>query len=338
MIGGYAVVVNDRLLLGLKGTMSEAELYVMRARLRGGALNKARRGELACPLPVGLAYDPQKRVVLDPDAQVQGSIRLLFQTFDRLGTAHATVKHFHQNGLLFPKREHGGARHGELSWTPLRPSRSVAVLRNPRYAGAFAYGRERSHKRPDARDARQRVAREQWHALVLDAHPGYITWAEHESIGARLAASARMHGDFGQRSAREGVALLQGLLLCGACGMRMRVRYKQRRDALAPAYTCYRHDGANIGSHSIWLPGLGVDAAVGDLLIRSLTPMAVDVALAVEQEIGVRVEQTDRLHAQQIERAQYHVDLARCRFMQVDLTIALWPAPWRSCGTTRCAS
>jgi len=133
---------NDRLLLGLKGTMSEAELYVLRARLRGGILNKARRGELRCPLPVGFVHTGA-RVVLDPDKQVQDSVRLLFQTFARTGAASATVKYFRQQGLLFPTRVAAGARKGELSWVPLSVSRAANALHNPWYAGAYAYGRGR---------------------------------------------------------------------------------------------------------------------------------------------------------------------------------------------------
>ncbi len=309
---------NDRLLLGLKGTMSEAELYVMRARLRGGALNKARRGELACPLPVGLVYDAQQRVVLDPDVQVQDSVRLVFRTYERVGSAYGTAQYFKERGLLFPKRIHGGPRRDELEWSPLHACRAVSVLRNPRYAGAFAYGRERTRKRPNVRDGRQRVPREQWLAFVPDAHPGYITWARYESIGARLRASSRASGDFGQPSPREGSALLQGLLLCGACGRRMRVRYRQRAGRVEPAYWCMTsEDGVN-ASFCTWAPGAGIDDAVGKLLLQSLTPMAVDLALAIEQEIGARAQQTDRLRLQQVERARYEADLARRRYMQVD--------------------
>ena len=131
---------NDRLLLGLKGTMSEAELHMMRARLRGGTLNAARRGELRIPLPVGLVYDPLGKVVLDPDPQVRHSLRLLFDTFTRTGSANATVKHFNREGLLFPYRPRNGPHKGELHWKPLRFARTIRMLHNPRYAnGRHSY-------------------------------------------------------------------------------------------------------------------------------------------------------------------------------------------------------
>src|SRR5881397_1055104 len=131
---------NDRLLLGLKGTMSEAELHVLRARLRGGIVNKARRGELEVPLPVGFVHDAQDRVVLDPDAQVQASVHLFFETFKRTGSCLAVVKEFHAKGLLFPRRLRSGVHKGELVWAELLHCRARQIIHNPRYAGAFVFG------------------------------------------------------------------------------------------------------------------------------------------------------------------------------------------------------
>ncbi len=142
---------NDRLLLGLKGTMSEAELHVLRSRLRGGILSKARRGELPMPLPVGLCCDPDGNVVLDPDREVQGAVSHLFATFRRTGSARATVKAFSGEGLSFPRRVRTGPRKGELHWGPLRHYRVLQVLHNPRYAGAFVFGRRRERRLPDGR-------------------------------------------------------------------------------------------------------------------------------------------------------------------------------------------
>ena len=185
---------NDRLLLGLKGTMSEAELHVLRARLRGGLLNKARRGELRCRLPVGFVYDAVGRVVLDPDTQVQETVRLLFATFARTGAAHATIKYFRTQGLLFPTRVAGGARKGELVWAPLCLSRAANALHNPWYAGAYAFGRGRWRKQPDGKYRHERLPRAEWHALIRDAHPAYISWEEHERIEQRLQAGAKALG------------------------------------------------------------------------------------------------------------------------------------------------
>ena len=150
---------NDRLLLGLNGTMSEAELHVLQARLRGGLLNKAQRGELQCALPIGFAYDPHGRVVFDPDTQVQESIHVLFRTFRRTGSAVATVKEFRRRGLDFPRRLRRGPNKGDLLWAPLGHGRVVQILHHPGYAGAFVFGRSRWYTRPDGRKASEKLPR-----------------------------------------------------------------------------------------------------------------------------------------------------------------------------------
>jgi DNA invertase Pin-like site-specific DNA recombinase len=169
---------NDRLLLGLKGTMSEAELHVLRTRLRGGILNKASRAALKLPLPIGLAYAEDDTVVLDPDAQIRAAVGLLFTTFKRTGSATATVKYFRAQGVLFPHRVRAGPHKGEVHWGPLLHSTTLKILRNPRYAGAFCFGRTRTTKHPDGVSHTLIVPREQWQFLLQGVHVGYITWEE----------------------------------------------------------------------------------------------------------------------------------------------------------------
>jgi DNA invertase Pin-like site-specific DNA recombinase len=311
---------NDRLLLGLKGTMSEAELHVLRARLRGGLLNKARRGELQGHLPIGFVYTPDGRVVLDPDTQVQETVRLLFQTFFRTGAAHATVKYFREQRLLFPTRLTAGSHKGELAWTPLRLGRAVHLLHNPWYAGAYAFGRHRWRKQPDGRIRRERLPREQWLALLRDTHPGYISWEEHEDIERRLQAGAKAMGvERGHGPPREGPALLQGRVVCGLCGSRMQIRYRSRRGGqLIPDYVCPGRGRAYAEPLCQSILGTGIDAAVGQLLVDAVTPLALEVALAVQDEIQARLDDADRLRHRQVERAQYEADRARHRYMQVD--------------------
>ena len=313
---------NDRLLLGLKGTMSEAELHVLRARLRGGIINKARRGELHCRLPVGFVYDSGGRVVLDPDKQVQESVRLLFATFARTGAAHATLKYFRQEKLLFPTRLGVGASKGELAWTPLSLARTASILHNPWYAGAYAFGRNRWRKSPDGgrRSRRERLPRAEWLALLRDAHPAYISWEEYERIDQRLQASAKSLGwERGRESPREGPALLQGRTICGLCGCRMSVHYNTRRTGqLIPNYVCCGH-GRLLGDGSCQsILGTEIDAAVGKLLVETVTPMALEMTLAIQQEIAARLDEADGLRHRQVERAQYEADYARRRYMQVD--------------------
>ena len=277
---------NDRLLLGLKGTMSEAELHVLRARLRGGIINKARRGELWISPPVGLTYDSAGEVILDPDKQVQASLRLLFETFRRAGSAMATVKAFRQQGLMFPRRLRTGTCKGQLVWTELQHSQILRILHNPRYTGAFVFGQHRTQKNIDGRGCVKRLPRDEWHTLIPNAHPGYISWEEYEQNQSQLRENAQASGVDRRRSPpREGPALLQGLVICGVCGNRMTVRYHTRRGLLCPEYVCQMSGIEHAVPICQSVPGAAIDRAIGDILIEAMSPMALEVALAVQQEL-----------------------------------------------------
>jgi DNA invertase Pin-like site-specific DNA recombinase len=310
---------NDRLLLGLKGSLSEAELHVLRARLRGGILNKARRGALKLPLPVGLEYREDGQVIRDPDQQVQQAVQLLFETFRRLGSATGTVKLFREQSLTFPHRVHNGPHRGELLWQPLQHSTVLHLLHNPRYAGAFVFGRTRNTKL-DGRLQSTKLPREQWTALFLGAHEGYISWVEYEENQKRLRENAQAHqiGDGKNCPPREGPALLQGIAVCGRCGELMGIHYHQRQGRLVPDYLCQRQTIREGRSPCQHIPGEAVDRAVGELLVKSITPQALEIALAVEAEVRARAEEANLLRQAQVERARYEADLAQRRFLRVD--------------------
>lgn len=310
---------NDRLLLGLKGAMSEAELHVLRARMRGGILNKARRGELRTPLPVGFMYDEDGHVRLDADQQVQHAITALFTTFAQYGSALATVKEFRRQSWKFPRRLHKGPHKGELFWDDLHHSRVLQVLHNPRYAGAFVFGRTRTRQGLDGKVICTHTAREDWVSFVPNAHAGYISLEAYEDNQRRLRENAQAQGEERRRSPpREGPALLQGLVICGRCGNRMTIRYHARGEQLVPTYVCQRvgiERGEQCCQH---IPGLGVEQAISQLVLETMTPVAVEMALQVQRELHERLEDADKLRAQQVERARYAADLARRRFMKVD--------------------
>ncbi len=310
---------NDRMLLGLKGTLSEAELHFLKARLRGGQLLKARSGELVMPLPVGLVYDPSGRVVLDPDQGVRAAVAHLFATFSRTGSGRATVKAFAAEGLLFPSRVQKGPNKGTLAWFPLRHHRVLGVLHNPRYAGAFVYGRRRQRRGADGRTHSAVQPREAWTSLIPGAHAGYITWDAFEGNLARLAESAQAHGEDRRASPpREGPALLQGLALCGRCGGRMTVRYHHRRGVTLPEYRCQRAGIEDGNAICAAVAGAGVDAAIGELLLTRVTPLALEVALAVQAELEGRANEADALRRQHVERARHAAEAARRRYLAVD--------------------
>ncbi|WP_437222397.1 recombinase family protein [Planctomicrobium sp. SH661] len=309
---------NDRLLLGLKGTMSEAELHVLRARLQGGLLNKARRGELNFLLPVGLIRDHQDRVILNPDQQVQQALQLLFETYDRLGTATAVVRFFREQGLLFPRQLQRGVRKGEILWGPLEHSRTLQVLHNPRYSGTYVYGRHRVDK-IGSRKTPVALNPEDWQIVIPDAHPGYISWPQFQQNLQRLRECSQAYGRDRRRSPPgQGPALLQGLAVCGICGQRMTLRYHTRHGRELPTYVCQRDGIEHATSPCQAISGQVIDDAVSALLLELMTPLTLEVALAVQQELEQRLEEVDRLRQQHVQRAQYEADLARQRYMEVD--------------------
>jgi DNA invertase Pin-like site-specific DNA recombinase len=310
---------NDRLLLGLKGTMSEAELHFLKARMRGGVLNKARRGELEIPPPVGLVYRDDGVLIRDPDVEIQAAMRLVFETFERTGTAMQTAKLIREQGIRFPRQIRKGLNKGELHWVQAEHSRILQVLHNPRYAGAFVYGRVRTRLLPDGKHSTTKVPRSEWQFVIPDVYVGYITWAQFEANQKRLAENALGFGAARKGGpAREGPALLQGRVLCGICGERMSIRYSMAYQQVVPTYVCQEASVRRAEKVCQSVPGRAVDQAISNLLLDLMQPMTLQVAIAVQQEVEARVTETDTLRRKHVERAQYEAELARRRFMKVD--------------------
>ena len=201
--------------------MSAAELHVLRSRLRGGILSQAQRGALKLPLPAGFVYDTDRSVVLDPDAEMRNSIGLLFSTFDRTGSSWGVLRHFEERGLRFPLREGRGYSPGPVQWRPLTATRLRSILRNPRYAGAFAFGRTRRGSLPNGSRI-EKLGAENWTVLIQGAHAGYITWQQYQRNVRTLEGNARTSL---QGAARKGATLLQGIALCGVCGRNLIMQY-----------------------------------------------------------------------------------------------------------------
>ncbi|MCK2241848.1 MULTISPECIES: recombinase family protein [unclassified Crossiella] len=308
--------VNDRLLLGLKGSMSEAELHLLAGRLHGAKLAAAHRGELRAPLPVGFVYDLDNQVVIDPDEQVRTAVEDLFSEFARTGSAYGVVKAFADTGRLFPQRAWGGVWSGRLKWGKLGHYRVLQALKNPVYAGAYAYGRTYDKRRvqPDGtvRSSRRNRAREEWTVLIPEHHEGYLSWQQFLDNEAKLAAN---HTARGARPPREGTALCQGIIYCGACGARMGSRYGKRHYVF---YVCAaeRDQATTVDCRSVAVST--VDEVVGRLLLDAVTPEQITSALVVADEVTQRHVRSHRAAELAVERARYEADRAERAFSQVE--------------------
>jgi DNA invertase Pin-like site-specific DNA recombinase len=308
---------NDRLLLGFKGTMSEAELHWLRQRLDGGKWAKAQQGVLRHPLPVGLVYDLAGTIVPDPDEQVANALALVFQTFARCRSALGVTRHFRRQEIVFPARVRGT---GELRWQVLTHSRVRELLHNPFYAGAYVYGRlqktgDMARGNPGAA-SRKTLQPHEWPVVLLQHHRGYISWEQYLRNREQLTQNCTHGCDARRGAARAGAALLQGLLHCGTCGRRMRVHYPNRRDQ--PVYVCnYRR--LRFGEATCQTrKGTDLDQAVVACFFQALEPAHVELALAALEQIEVEIQQLDRQWHFQLERADYATQLARRRYLSVD--------------------
>jgi hypothetical protein len=254
-------------------------------------------------------------VKLDPDVHIRGAIAHFFETFLRVGSACQTIKVFKKEGLLFPSRLRNRE---ETVFRPLTASTAVRTLHNPRYAGAYAYGRRHYRRSANGKKIVRKRESSDWLACIPDAHPGYITWEQYQGNLKILESNGRGYELARSSPPREGVALLQGRAVCGRCGKHFRVRYTNRRGRQEAWYVCDRAQG-DLGEPSCQsIAGPPVDEAIGRLVTEQLTPAAIDLAIEIRKEVEARYQEADRLRCRAIERAQVEADLAQRRFMMVD--------------------
>ncbi|HWX27284.1 MAG TPA: recombinase family protein [Steroidobacteraceae bacterium] len=305
---------NDRLLLGLKGTMSEAELHLLAGRLQGAKLAAAQRGELRFPLPVGYVYDEDGRTVIDLHEEVRAAVADVFASFEAKGSAYAVVAAF--AGRRFPTRAYGGVWAGEIRWGRLSHGRVLQLLANPSYAGAYVFGRFRSRRAVDPdgtiRIKSAELPREQWQALIRDHHPAYITWETFLANTKRLAANCTCQG---ARPVREGGALLQGIILCGGCGRAMSTTCSGGK----PIYDCThsRADHVTTAQCRSVLAEV-VDRVVGQRLLEVLAPQEIALALAAVDEVTTRKANRNRALELRVERTRYEAARAERAFHHCD--------------------
>ena len=305
---------NDRLLLGLKGTMSEAELHLLAGRLQGAKLAAAHRGELRCPLPVGYVYDDDGRTVIDPDDEVRTAVADVFASFEAKGSAYAVVAAF--AGRRFPTRAYGGVWAGDIRWGRLMYGRVLQLLANPSYAGAYVFGRFRSRRAVDPdgtiRLKSTELPREQWQVLIRDHHPAYITWETFLANTQQLAANCTHQG---ARPVREGGALLQGIVLCGGCGRAMSTTCSGGK----PIYDCTHSRSDHVTTPQCRsVLAEAVDRMVGQRLLEVLAPQEIALALAAADEVTARKTNHNRALELRVERTRYEAARAERAFHHCD--------------------
>ena len=314
---------NDRVLLGFKGTWSHTELHGMRLRLQGAKLNKAKKGELRCRPPTGYVYDPDGRLVLDPDESVVAVIRSVFEQFQLLRTAFRVMRYFALNKIPFPRRIWRTGESGTIVWGATNLSRILAILHNPTYTGTYVYGRrctqsiiemgEITRKKTTARPP------EEWIVTIRDAHPAYLSWEQYKENEAQLTRNLGKKAIEGRSgSAREGAALLQGLIICGKCGRRMSPRY-HGNGGKRVTYQCDKRRSED-GLHGIcWsVPGASIEEAITKHLFCILNESNLELSLAVLDEIEKNTQQQQQHWQLRLERAQYEANRAERQFDAVE--------------------
>ena len=331
---------NDGLLLGLKGTMAQAELHFIRSRLQGGKLNKAQKGELRFPLPVGYVFDEANRIVKDSDAHVRSAIELVFTVFRETGSAYAVVQRFAQEHLLFPKRSYGGVWAGQLLWGRLTDSRVLGILKNPSYAGVYTFGRYRCLKEILADGAvRSRIAsmpRTEWLVEIQDHHEGYTSFEQYlTNLDAIERNRTNPQEAILSGPAREGLAMLQGLLICGYCGRRLTPRYRGN-GGLYPIYECNWRKREGLSTTSCMSVQCGrLDRAVEERVWEVVNEEHLNLAIEAYEILQQREQQIGMQWKLRLQRAEYEVQLRRNDTNRWIRRTAWWHPPSSSAGMTR---
>ena len=312
---------SDRLLLGLSGIMSEAELHQIKRRLQMGAWNKAARGELRVALPVGLLRLRTGEVILQPDEEVQARIRLVFEKFAELKSAKAVMRYFHQQELLLPSRPLRGPAPHEIVWQSARSSQILAMLKNPAYAGAYVYGKQK--KDPTRRKAGQpssgtvQVPLEQWPIVIQGVYPTYISWETFLDNQAQLASNQTQYQADKPGVPRQGQALLQGIIRCGRCGRLMRLHYSGAHGEF-PVYVCDYAQTEYGGLRCQEVRGLGLDAQIEQVVLEALAPDQLALALAALDELAHEHATLRRQRELHLERLRYEVERAHRQYDAVE--------------------
>src|SRR6516162_4563194 len=318
----HPALFNDRLLLGLKGTMSEAELHIIRARLDGGIRNKAARGELRRGLPAGFIWGEQDgEVLFHPDEAVIGALRTTFERFAEFGSARRVWLWFRSEGLSFPLQTMPAGMPGPIRWVAPTYHALHQILTNPVYAGAYTYGKTRCERYVDAqgmvRKRMRHLPMEQWSVLIRDHHPGFIDWAAFEANQVRLDSNTRPQPHQAGGAVKEGSALLQGLATCGHCGRRLHVHYRGRNSA--PGYHCAGKDLVQgRGVYCLTIGGTAIEKAVADAFLQAITPATIEATRLSVEQLQANHDAALSQWRLAVERARYEAERAERRYRTVE--------------------
>src|SRR5580704_2348425 len=318
----HPALFNDRLLLGLKGTMSEAELHIIRARLDGGIRNKAARGELRRGLPVGLVWGEQDgEVLFHPDEAVTGAIRTVFERFAEFGSARRVWLWFCSEGLSFPLQNGPAGQLGPIRWVAPTYTALHHILTNPVYAGAYTYGKTRYQRYVDEHGTvRKRIRHlpmDQWSVLIQGHHPSFIDWTTFQANQERLNANIRPMPHQAGGAVREGSALLQGLATCGHCGRRLHVHYRGRNSV--PGYHCAGKDLVNgRGVYCLNVGGTVIEQAVANAFLEAITPGAIEATQLSVEQLQSNHDAALSQWRLEVERARYEAERAERRYRAVE--------------------
>jgi DNA invertase Pin-like site-specific DNA recombinase len=296
---------NDRLLLGLRGLLSEAELHVLHLRMAAGRQRQIERGTYRQSLPTGLLRGRDGRVVKDPDVQVQHTLDLVFTRFATLGSCQKVLRSLRDDGILLPRRQHGGLHAGQVLWRKPSHAAIAEILHNPAYAGAFVYGRRGPHPQRRPMDA--------WPTIHQDAYPAYISWEQFLANQARLRDNASTFAQRARGTPRHGPALLAGLVVCGRCGYQMHVAYKPQR-----RYTCTALAASYGAATCLHIDGASLERVVTEAFFAALAPAELDLldeVLASQRADQARLGQ---YYTDQVARAEYEARLAQRQYQAVD--------------------
>jgi DNA invertase Pin-like site-specific DNA recombinase len=307
---------NDRLLLGLKGTISEVELHTMHSRLERGRLNKAQRGELFHIVPRGYIRTPSNQIEFDPDEQVREVIRLVFDKFDELGTCHAVFLYLLRHDILLGGRRHSGPQRGQVYWCRPSLSATFEILHNPFYAGTYVYGRRQidpKRKHPDQpRSGRTLVPASEWKVFLPGRLPAYISWERYQANQQRLQQNQPRAATPG--TPRKGQCLLTGLLRC-QCGWRLQANYS---DPGYPVYACHRSHHQGTPTDCQRLSAAVIDNVVAEQVLLALEPASIELSLQALADVAKERQRLDRQWQQQLQRARYETEEAERRYQLVD--------------------